>query len=99
MMRNARHHSDDQGPIKSQDLVLTDVSVTFPSNNQITGQNIEFGQEVEIHYVTKGDNNRNNQEGGQADVNIDQENIEPSGPVRVLILPTVTMIKKVIILL
>lgn len=66
---------------KSREIILTDVSVSLP-NSQIITETVEFGQEVEIEYVTKGDNNSNS--GNENRLEPDQENIEPSGPVRVL---------------
>lgn len=63
----------DRLKANQKEVVLSDLAVTFP--NQMTSQNIEIGQQVEIQYV-KGNNSKT--------VLDDQENIEPSGPVRVL---------------
>jgi hypothetical protein len=66
---------------RNKEIILTDVSVTLP-NTELMAQNVEFGQEVEIQYVSKGDTNNNS--AGRNRLEPDQENIEPSGPVRVL---------------
>ena len=58
---------------EQKDIVLSDLAVTFP--NQLASQDVEFLQQTEIQY----------KKGSQSKVLADdQENIEPSGPVRVL---------------
>ena len=75
--------SDDRGTGQGQnhersksgqkETVLSDLSVTFP--NQMISRDVEIGQQIEIQYI-KGSKSKT--------VSDDQENIEPSGPVRVL---------------
>ena len=80
---------------RGRDVVLTDVTVTRPNGN--VTETLELGQEVEIRYIPRSQNNSNNNNNANSNEseNVlgittskkshgDQENIEPSGPVRVL---------------
>lgn len=70
--------SPQKNGAKTREIILTDVSVSLP-NNQVLRQSVEFGDEVEVHFTTENNNNDNRRKNSA-----DQENIEPSGPVRVL---------------
>lgn len=63
----------DRSKSGQKEIILSDLAVTFPK--QMTSEKLEIGQQFEIKYV-KGDNSKA--------VSDNQENIEPSGPVRVL---------------
>ena len=63
----------DRSKSGQKEIILSDLSVTFP--NQMTSEKVEVGQQFEIKYI-KGDTSKTMSE--------NQENIEPSGPVRVL---------------
>ena len=68
-----QNHDRSKSGQGQKEIVLSDLSVTFP--NQMTSEKVEVGQQFEIKYI-KGDTAKAMSE--------NQENIEPSGPVRVL---------------
>ena len=68
-----QNHDRSKSGQGQKEIVLSDLSVTFP--NQMTSEKVEVGQQFEIKYI-KGDTAKTMSE--------NQENIEPSGPVRVL---------------
>ncbi|XP_052220166.1 coiled-coil domain-containing protein 18-like isoform X2 [Dreissena polymorpha] len=70
-MSRSHRQSDGQG----REIILTDVTVSAPTQQYGT-QAFEVEQEVEIRYIPRGRNNNSEK--------TDQENIEPTGPVRVL---------------
>ena len=79
-----KHTDERDRQVHKHEVVLSDVSVKVP-NSQCPIENIEFGQEVEIHFLPKGNNNNHTKLGPKKDKSTkDQENIEPSGPVRAL---------------